>query len=249
MNRHLRAIDVVVARRRRIAAQGRLVAGDRARHAKARVGVDVVGADQALRELVEDVVVLGEQLAGDVERDAVRAVLRDAARELVGSLLERCVPRDALARARERMRKTRAHRLRRRGEVQRAPLAAEHAAVGGMIGIAAHAGDAAVLVLDHDAAADAAIRARRARLASTSGEVDVHDAAFDLRRKSVARTRRPARPPRPSQARSTSCAADTRRGRRTRCPATAARPCAGTGRARANTRSSAVRNTATLPSG
>jgi hypothetical protein len=40
------------------------------RHAQARVGVDVVGADQALGQLVEDVVVLGQQLAGDVEGDA-----------------------------------------------------------------------------------------------------------------------------------------------------------------------------------
>ena len=70
--------DVVVAARRRVGAERRLVAGDRARHAKARVGVDVVGADQALGELVEDVVVLGKELARDVERDGVGSVRRDA---------------------------------------------------------------------------------------------------------------------------------------------------------------------------
>ena len=68
-------VDVLVAARRRIGAQRLLVAGHRAAHAQARVAVDVVGADQALGELVEDVVVLGQQLAGDVEADRVRAVL------------------------------------------------------------------------------------------------------------------------------------------------------------------------------
>ena len=66
--------------RRRVGAERLLVAGDRARHAQPRVGVDVVGADQPLRELVEDVVVLGQELARDVERDAVRPVLANAAR-------------------------------------------------------------------------------------------------------------------------------------------------------------------------
>ena len=41
----------------------RVVTGDRRRHAQARVGVDVVGAEEALRQLVDDVVVLGQKLA------------------------------------------------------------------------------------------------------------------------------------------------------------------------------------------
>ena len=84
MNRQSRVVEVVVAARRRVGAERRLVAGDRARHAQARVGVDVVGADEALGELVEDVVVLGQELAGDVERDGVGAVLAMRGGEAVG---------------------------------------------------------------------------------------------------------------------------------------------------------------------
>jgi hypothetical protein len=88
--------DVVVAGRRRIGAERGLVARDRAAHAQARVGVDVVGADQALGELVEDVVVLGKELAGDVERHRVGAVLRDDVSELRSDVVECCIPRSTL---------------------------------------------------------------------------------------------------------------------------------------------------------
>ena len=93
-----RVREVVVAARRRVGAERRLVAGDRARHAQARVGVDVVGADQALGELVEDVVVLGQELARDVERDRVGAVRGDRRGEAVGGEVERRVPADRLRR-------------------------------------------------------------------------------------------------------------------------------------------------------
>ncbi len=86
-------LQVVVAGRRRVGAQRLLVAGHGAAHAQARVGVDVVGADQALGELVEDVVVLGQQLAGHIEADRVRAVVADHLRELAGGVVERGVPR------------------------------------------------------------------------------------------------------------------------------------------------------------
>jgi hypothetical protein len=51
--------------RHRVGAEGALVAGDRRGHAEARVGVDVGRADEALHQLVGDVIVLGQQLAGD----------------------------------------------------------------------------------------------------------------------------------------------------------------------------------------
>ena len=141
-----RVVDVLVARRRRVGAERLLVAGDRARHAQARIGVDVVGADQALGELVEDVVVLGEELARDVERDAVRAVRAMQSREAIGEMVERFRPtrsrtRLAAPRPHQRMRRPHAHRRGPRGEVQRRALAAQPAEVGRMVGIAAHAGD------------------------------------------------------------------------------------------------------------
>src|SRR6185436_213677 len=86
------AVDVLVAARRRVRPERKLVAGDRRGHAQAGIGVDVVGADESPGELVEYVIVLGEQLPGDVERDAVRAVLQYAIRESLRRGIERLVP-------------------------------------------------------------------------------------------------------------------------------------------------------------
>ena len=165
----VRVIEVLVAGRRRIGAERLLVAGHRARHAQARVGVDVVRADQALRELVEDVVILGQQLAGDVERDRVGTVLGDDRREAIGDVIERDIPRDLLPLLVARrpqlgpMQTRIADHGRRRGQMQRAALRAEPSEVGRMIGVAMHAGDAVTLRLDDDATAHAAIRTRGAR--------------------------------------------------------------------------------------
>ena len=76
-------LEVVVAHRHHVFAERALVAGDGRRHAQPRVGVDVGRADVALHELVGDVVVLGQQLAGDVERHGLRPVLVDDAAERV----------------------------------------------------------------------------------------------------------------------------------------------------------------------
>ena len=59
------------------------MAGDRRRHAQPRIGVDIGRADEALHQLVGDVVVLGEQLAREIERDRVRPVALDDALEAV----------------------------------------------------------------------------------------------------------------------------------------------------------------------
>ena len=89
--------DVLVAARRGIGAQAELVAGHRAGHAQTRVGVEVVAADEAFHQLVEDVVILGEELAGAVDRDGVRAVFLDDCGEFFGGGIERRVPAHALA--------------------------------------------------------------------------------------------------------------------------------------------------------
>src|SRR5439155_9198349 len=51
-----RIVDVVVAGRWRIGAERRFVAGNGARHAKTRIGVDVVRANEPFGELVENVI-------------------------------------------------------------------------------------------------------------------------------------------------------------------------------------------------
>src|SRR5947209_19008756 len=56
------------------------------------------------------------------------------------------------------------HRRGSRGEMQGRTLAAELAAIRRMIGVSAHTGDRTAVVLDDDAAADAAVAARGTRL-------------------------------------------------------------------------------------
>ncbi len=66
--------QIVVALRHHVGAEGAAMAGDRGGHAQARVGVDVRRADEAFRQLVGDVVVLGQQLAGEIEGDRLGPV-------------------------------------------------------------------------------------------------------------------------------------------------------------------------------
>ena len=56
-------VHIVVASGRRVRSQRLLVARHGAAHAQAGIGVDVVGADLAFNEFVEEVIVFGEQLA------------------------------------------------------------------------------------------------------------------------------------------------------------------------------------------
>lgn len=90
------AVEVFVAARRCVGAQAALVADHRRGHAQARIAVDVVGADQSPRQLVEGVVVLGQQLAGDIEGHAVRPVFANGLGETPGGMFQgtpsRCEP-------------------------------------------------------------------------------------------------------------------------------------------------------------
>ena len=115
----VRVLEVVVAGGRAVHAEGALVAGHRARHAEPRVRIDVVRAEEALRELVERVVVLGEELAREVEADRVGAAREQRARAarrrgdpVAASQLD-ARERRALRGARQRMRQPvrQVHRL------------------------------------------------------------------------------------------------------------------------------------------
>ena len=64
-------LEILVGAGHGVGAEGAAVAGDGGGHAEAGVGVDVGGADEALHQLVGDVVVLGQELAGAVDRDAL----------------------------------------------------------------------------------------------------------------------------------------------------------------------------------
>ena len=74
-------LEILVAARHGVRAEGAPVAGDRRGHAQAGVGVDIGRADEALHQLVGDVIVLDQQLAGDIEGDAVGAMRRRSSRE------------------------------------------------------------------------------------------------------------------------------------------------------------------------
>ena len=82
-------VEIGVSARHGVGAEGAAVAGDRRRHAQARIGVDIGRADEALHQLVGDVIVLGQQLAGEIERDRVGSVALDDALEAVGDAVER----------------------------------------------------------------------------------------------------------------------------------------------------------------
>ena len=85
-------LQVLVALRHHVGAEGAAVAGHRRGHAQARVGIDVRRADEALGQLVGDVIVLGQQLAREIEGDRLRPVLGPDGGEAGRHMIERLVP-------------------------------------------------------------------------------------------------------------------------------------------------------------
>jgi hypothetical protein len=71
------------------------MAGDRGGHSQPRIGVDIGRADEAFHQLVGDVIVLGQELAGEIEGDRVGAIAVDDALESVGDAVERVGPGNA----------------------------------------------------------------------------------------------------------------------------------------------------------
>ncbi len=78
-------------------AKGAVVCGNRTCHAQAAVGVDIGRTDEALHQLVGDIIILGQQLAGDIEGNAVRPVFGDGGFETVGNMRQCRVPIDPRA--------------------------------------------------------------------------------------------------------------------------------------------------------
>ena len=162
----LGVFHVVVAVRRGVGAQRLLVARHRAAHAQARVAVDVVGANQALGQLVEDVIVLGQQLAGNIKTHGIGSMLADDLGKAFAGKVQRAVPRDALGRfvpvlAPHRVQQPRlpGHHAGG-GQCQRGALGAKPTEVGRVVRIAPDTGNLVALRFDNHTAADAAIRAR-----------------------------------------------------------------------------------------
>ena len=149
----IRLVPVFINAGDEVLAECAHVAGDRGCHAEARIGVDIAAADAAFHQLVGGVVVLGEELAGHIERDAVGAMRGDGRAEPVGDAVERGVPRHGAA---VQQRHGQAFGIIQRTR-QRGALGTQPAPIGRMRGVA---GDVGVRSNDQ-AAADAAIRAGR----------------------------------------------------------------------------------------
>ena len=148
--------QILVGARHRVGAEGAPVAGHRRGHAEARIGVDVGRADEALHQLVGDVVVLGQQLARDVEGDRVRAMLGDGLART--SPRRGRAPRPSSTRAPSifgcKQPAVEAERL-----AERRALGAEPAEIGRMVGVAARRTLCRRRRLRQHAAADPAIGA------------------------------------------------------------------------------------------
>ncbi|VWC39015.1 hypothetical protein BST28156_06867 [Burkholderia stagnalis] len=157
----VRAIEVLVRARRAVRAERQLVAAARARHAQARVRLDPVGADEALRQLVDEVLRLDRHLAGHVERQRVRAVRIEHRAQAAAGFGDRVAHRQrhevVLARvAHERALEPPGFAQR---DVRRRAFRAEPPEVGRMVGVAGHLDDLALLDVQHHPAADAAVGA------------------------------------------------------------------------------------------
>src|SRR5271154_6527019 len=68
-------IQILIASRHSVRAEGALVPRYGRSHAKPGVGIYISRAEEAFHQLIDDVVVLGQQLPGNVASDAVRAEL------------------------------------------------------------------------------------------------------------------------------------------------------------------------------
>ena len=85
-------VEVAVDARHRIGAESAPVACDRRRHAKPRVGIDIGRAEKTFHQLVGDVIILGQQLAGQIKRNRVRPVAVEDRAQSVRDLAQRRVP-------------------------------------------------------------------------------------------------------------------------------------------------------------
>ena len=154
-------IQIVVASGRRVRPECGFVARHGGRHAEPRIGVDIVGADQALGEFVEHVVILGHQLAGDIKTDAIGPVLGDGFRKFFGKRVERNIPIHPLAifAAAAPHFGMQCAAIRRGRLMKCCALGAQPTEVCRVIRVAAHVGDANAVRLREHTATHAAVRA------------------------------------------------------------------------------------------
>ncbi len=151
----VREFDILIGPGHGIGAEGAAMPGHRRGHAEPGIGVDIGRTDEALHQLVGEVIILGQQLAGDVEGDGIRSVLGDRFGKTSGDQIERLVP--AAARACDFGIKKPAVEID--GFGKRRTFRAEPAEIRRMLGISLDADGAGFVDRGDNAAADAAIGA------------------------------------------------------------------------------------------
>ncbi len=88
----IRRFQIFIGSRHEIFAEGAAMAGDAGRHAEPRICVYIGGAEKALGELVDDVIILGQQLARDIEGDGLRTMLSERGLKAMRDEIERLIP-------------------------------------------------------------------------------------------------------------------------------------------------------------
>jgi hypothetical protein len=162
-------IEIVIAAGHGVGAERAAVTRDGRRHAEARIGIDIGAADESLHQLVGDVIVLGQKLPGEIERDRAGSVALDDVRETMRDMVERVAPgrplHGALAAADHRVEQP---VLEAERFAERRAFRTQPSEIGGMLRIAGDRSAPTAVCCRQDAAADAAIGAGRARGANGS---------------------------------------------------------------------------------
>jgi hypothetical protein len=169
-DKKLGRIEILIGAGNRVGAERATVTGDRRRHAKSRIRIDIARADEAFHQLVGDVIVLGEKLAGEIEGNGIGAVPCDDPPQSIGDTIKSICPINAreapvgLSQHGVQQSSRKPQRL-----IQSRTLGAEAAEICGMVGIAGNAGSALSIGARQHATADAAIRTDRAHRRSSTG--------------------------------------------------------------------------------
>ena len=162
-------VEVVVCSRYGVGSECAALAGHRRRHAQARIRIHIGRADEALHQLVGDVIVLGQHLPREIKRNRAGTVARDDMLKTMRDMVERIAPGHplhvALAAADHRMKQP---ALKSEGLAERRTLRAQPPEIRGMLGVARDRRAAAVIGRRQYAAADAAIGTGGARGAQRS---------------------------------------------------------------------------------
>src|SRR5258708_11510237 len=67
-------------------------------HAKPGIAVDIIRTDKTLYQFVDDIIFLGQALAGNIETDTIRAIPLDEAAKYGGRAVQSRIPGHALQR-------------------------------------------------------------------------------------------------------------------------------------------------------